>query len=158
MSHAAHHDPVVPRGALIGAGAMLAFVLALTGAVSAGLLPREGDPVASRAAANVAAESERALIFADRSDGAVVVSDAETGTEVAVVDFGQGGFLRATMRRLAKARAAKGVGASPPFILTRWDNGALSLRDPQTGRQAELHGFGADHSRLFANMLEARHQ
>ena len=34
-------------------------------------------------------------------DGAVVVTDANTGETVKVVEFGQGGFLRATMRRMA---------------------------------------------------------
>jgi putative photosynthetic complex assembly protein len=82
-----------------------------------------------------------------------VVSDATSGEEVQVVGFGQGGFLRATMRRLAKARIAAGSGSAPPFELTLWENGALSLRDPETGRDVEIHGFGADHSKIFADML-----
>jgi putative photosynthetic complex assembly protein len=154
MSHAAHHDPTVPRGALIGAAALLLFVMALTGAVSLGLIPHSADPGASRAAANVVPAQARDLHFADRADGAVVVSDATTGETITVVKFGQGGFLRATMRRMAKARIAAGIGAEPPFKLILWDNGALSLTDPQTGRESEIHGFGPDHSRIFADMLK----
>jgi putative photosynthetic complex assembly protein len=154
MSHAAHHDPTVPRGALIGAAAVLMFTMALTGAVSLGWIPQSADPVASRAAQNVAPAQSRELRFVDRADGAVVVSDAVTGETVKIVEFGQGGFLRATMRRMAKARMAAGIGAEPPFKLTLWKNGALSLSDPQTGRDAEIHGFGADHSGMFAEMLE----
>ena len=93
--------------------------------------------------------------FIDRADGAVVVSDATSGETVTVVPFGQGGFLRATMRRMAKARIAAGIGAEPPFTLTRWENGALSLKDPATGRDAEIYGFGPDHTKSFADMLEA---
>jgi putative photosynthetic complex assembly protein len=154
MSHAVHHDPTVPRGAVIGAGLMLLFVMALTGAVSVGLLPQSANPVASRAAQNVEAAQSRELRFADRADGAVVVSDAGTGETVKVIEFGQGGFLRATMRRMAKARVAAGIGAEPPFKLIRWENGALSLNDPETGRDAEIYGFGADHTKVFADMLK----
>lgn len=154
MSQAANHDPTVPRGALIGAAVLLLGTMAMTGAVSLGLLPRTAVPEASRAAQHVAPAQERALRFADRADGAVVISDAASGATVKIVGFGEGGFVRATLRRMARARAAAGVGAEPPFVLTRWDNGALSLHDPETGRTAEIQGFGADHSRAFAEMLE----
>ena len=159
MSNAAHpnqasHDPTVPRGALIGAAALLLFVMAMAGAVKAGLIPVSADPSASRAAAQVAPAQTRLLRFTDRADGAVVVSDAGTGAEVSVIGFGEGGFVRATMRRMAKVRAAQGVGSEPPFKLILWENGALSLSDPETGRDAEIHGFGQDHSRIFAEMLK----
>ncbi|MBL0923025.1 MAG: phosphonoacetaldehyde methylase [Sphingomonadaceae bacterium] len=155
MSQAVHHDPTVPRGALKAAAALLLFTMALTGAVRLGLVPPSADPVASREAQNIAPAQSRELRFLDRADGAVVVSDAGTGEIVKIVEFGQGGFLRATMRRMAKARIAAGIGAEPPFTLTLWENGALSLSDPQTGRRSEIHGFGADHSRMFADMLKA---
>lgn len=164
MSHAAHHsaanhsapnhDPTVPRGALIGAAALLVFVMAMAGAVKAGFIPIAADPSASRAAAQVAPSQTRLLRFTDRADGAVVVSDAGTGAEVSVIGFGEGGFVRATLRGMAKVRATKGIGSQPPFKLTLWDNGALSLSDPETGRDAEIHGFGQDHSRMFAEMLK----
>lgn len=154
MSHAVHHDPTVPRGALIGAAAILLFTMAMAGATRAGLIPHSADPDASRAAQNVQPAQSRELRFADRGDGAVVVTDADSGETVKVVEFGQGGFLRATMRRMAKARIAAGKGAESPFRLTLWENGALSLSDPETGREAEIHGFGADHSKIFAEMLK----
>lgn len=154
MSHAVHHDPTVPRGALIGAATVLIFTMSVTGATRLGWLPYSANPSASRTAQNVAPAQTRLLRFTDREDGAVVVSDATSGEEIQVVGFGQGGFLRATMRRLAKARMAAGIGSTPPFELTLWENGALSLRDPETGRTVEIHGFGADHSRIFADMLQ----
>lgn len=154
MSHAVHHDPTVPRGALIGAAMLLMFVIVLTGAVRFGFIPRAADPSVTRAAANVMPAQERSLRFMDRSDGAVVVSDANSGETVTVIAFGQGGFLRATMRRMAKVRIAAGIGTEPPFTLTRWENGALSLKDPATGRDAEIYGFGPDHTKIFADMLE----
>ena len=154
MNQAVHHDPTVPRGALIGAASVLLFTMAVTGAVSLGFIPHSADPTASRAAANVKPEQIRKLRFVDRADGAVVVSDAVSGDVVKVIEFGQGGFLRATMRRLAKARKASNIGAEPAFELTRWENGALSLKDPETGRDVEIYGFGADHNKIFADMLK----
>jgi putative photosynthetic complex assembly protein len=154
MSHAANHDPTVPRGALIATAAILLFTMGVAGATSLGIVPRSADPTASRAAQNVAPSQTRELRFADREDGAVIVTDATSGDTVKIIEFGQGGFFRATMRRMAKARVAAGIGAEPPFQLTLWENGALSLTDPQTGRETEIHGFGADHSQVFADMLK----
>jgi putative photosynthetic complex assembly protein len=153
MNQAAHHDPTVPRSAIIGAAVILLFTMALTGAVSLGLIPKSADPTLTREAQNISPVQARELRFADRADGAVVVSDAKSGETVKVIEFGQGGFVRATLRRMAKARAAAGIGAEPSFKLVRWENGALSLSDPTTGRDAEIHGFGPDHSKVFSEML-----
>lgn len=153
MSHAHHHDPTVPREVLIGAAALLCCVLALTGAVSWGYLPQSANPELSRAAANVAPAIERSLRFADREDGAVVVSDAVSGEVVKVIGFGQEGFTRATLRRLAKLRTKAGIGPEQPFVLTKWENGALSLTDPATGENAELQGYGPDHTANFESLL-----
>ena len=154
MNHAVQHDPTVPRGALIGAAILLMFVITLTGAVRFGFIPRAADPSVTRAAAHVMPAQERSLRFMDRADGAVVINDANSGETVTVIPFGQGGFLRATMRRMAKVRIGAGIGKEPPFTLTRWENGALSLKDPATGRDAEIYGFGPDHTKIFADMLE----
>lgn len=153
MNQAAHHDPTVPRVALIGIAVILLFTMALAGAVNLGLVPKSADPTLSRSAQNISPVQTRELRFADRADGAVVISDAKSGETVKIIEFGEGGFVRATLRRMAKARAAAGIGAEPPFKLVKWENGALSLTDPQTGRDAEIHGFGADHSKAFVEML-----
>jgi putative photosynthetic complex assembly protein len=154
MSHAHDHDPTVPPAVLGGIGMLLAATIAFTAATSWGLLSRSAVPEQSRTEARVSASQQRALRFADRDDGAVVVSDAESGATVSVIGYGEGGFVRATLRRLARQRLARGIGSEEPFLLTRWSNGALSLSDPETGASAELYGFGADHVRAFAVMLE----
>lgn len=153
MSHAHHHDPTVPKEALIGAGALLASMLALTAAVSWGLLPQEANPRIERAAAQVQPALERQLHFVDRADGAVVVTDASTGAVVKIIGFGEEGFTRATVRRLAKLRTKAAIGPGQPFTLTKWGNGALSLTDPATGEDAELQGYGADHTAHFEELL-----
>ncbi len=154
MSHAHDHNPTVPKQALIAAAVLLSFTLGVTALTSYGLIPRSGDPEGSRMAQNVAPAQQRELRFSDRSDGAVVVTDAQTGETAQTIGFGQGGFVRATMRRMAKARAAKGLGPEQAFTLTRWENGALSLSDPATGETAEIYGFGPDHTATFAAMLK----
>lgn len=155
MSHAHNHDPTVPKEALIGAGALLGCMLALTGAVSWGFLPQEANPQLQRAAAQVQPAVERNLRFADRADGAVVVTDADSGAVVKVIGYGEEGFTRATVRRLAKLRTKSGeTGSDMPFVLTKWQNGALSLTDPATGEHAELQGYGPDHTANFEALLE----
>ena len=94
MSHAHDHDPTVPRGALVAAAILLLFTMALTGAVTSGLIPQSGDPDASRAAQHIMPAQERDLRFTDREDGAVVVTDAATGATVMEIGFGEGGFVR----------------------------------------------------------------
>ncbi len=151
--HGHHDDPTVPRSVLIAVALMLAFVLAFTAAVSFGWLSQSANPAQSRAAQNVGAAQVRLLHFADRADGAVIVTDANSGELVRTIGFGEGGFLRATMRRLAKSRHAKGIGSAPAFHLVLWENGAMSLDDPTTGKSAEVFGFGANQNKLFADML-----
>jgi putative photosynthetic complex assembly protein len=41
----------------------------------------------------------------------------------------------------------------PPFNLTLWKNGTLSLTDKTTGRAIELGSFGPDNRAAFAALL-----
>lgn len=154
MSHSHDHDTTVPPAALAAAAVLLLFTLGLTAAVTSGYIPKSGSPELSRDAAQIAPKEERALHFADSADGGVLVTDADTGETVKVIGYGEGGFLRASLRRMAKARRKVGIGSEPPFTLIRWENGALSLNDPTTGKNIELYGFGPDHTTMFAEMLK----
>ncbi|MEO1045544.1 MAG: photosynthetic complex assembly protein PuhC [Pseudomonadota bacterium] len=152
MSHSHDHDTTVPPGALYGAAALLLFAMAMTGAVTSGFLPKSGSPELSRA--EVAPQETRNLYFTDTAEGGVTVSDADTGETVSEIGYGEGGFMRASLRRLIKTRRERGIGAEPPFTLIRWENGALSLEDPSTGETVEIYGFGPDHTAMFAAMLK----
>ena len=101
--------------------------------------------------------ASRDLSFADRADGAVVITDARTDQTVDVLQ-GEQGFIRATMRGLARARHSEGVGGGAPFRLTAWSDGRLTLDDATTGRHLELQAFGSTNSAVFARLLhlEAR--
>ncbi|WOE74541.1 photosynthetic complex assembly protein PuhC [Alterisphingorhabdus coralli] len=154
MSHSHDHDPTVPPGALVGAAVLILTCLAMTAAVTNGYLPKSGSPELSRAQQAIAQEKTRTLFFADTAEGGVEVTDSITGETVLEVPYGEGGFLRASLRRLVKERRARGIGAETPFTLILWENGALSLDDPTTGKKVEIQGFGPDHTNMFASMIK----
>ena len=136
-----------PRGPLLGAAAMVA--LALVAAISGRVLGAGNlHPAASVAV-------ERDLTFEDRADGAVVVTLAGKTKPIDVIT-GQSGFLRGTMRGLARARRMDGIGSAAPFRLTAWTDGRLTLDDPATGRHVELEAFGATNEADFARLLQAK--
>jgi putative photosynthetic complex assembly protein len=133
-----------PRLPLIVAAAMVG--LSLTGA-AAGRLGAWAAPAPTETA--VAA---RDLVFEDRADGAVVARDAGTLRTVEVFE-GENGFLRGTLRGLARTRKSEQVGRAAPFRLSHWADGRLTLDDPSTGRHVELLAFGATNAAVFAHLL-----
>jgi len=138
-----------PRGPLLGAGVLVAVALLLAGA---GRIVGTGS--ASVTAAPVAA---RDLRFEDRADGGVSILDARDGRQVDVAEAGTNGFMRATLRGLARERRLRGVeaGASAPFRVTAWADGRVTLDDPATGRHVELEAFGQTNEAAFARLLPA---
>lgn len=97
---------------------------------------------------------ERLLRFTDRDDGAVVVTDGTTGQGLGVVT-GQNGFLRVSLSGLARIRQIDGIGAEPPFKLTSYASGRLTLGDPVTGKLIELEAFGQTNEAVFGWFLTA---
>jgi putative photosynthetic complex assembly protein len=96
--------------------------------------------------------AERTLAFADRPDGAVVVTWADQGRVLDVMT-GQNGFLRGTLRGFARTRRADKVGSTPPMRLSGYADGRLILSDPSTGRYVELEAFGSANEAVFARLL-----
>lgn len=158
MSHAHSHENTVPRPALAMALALVGVSLVMTTAVRLGLAEREAVPAAERAKADVGAAETRKLSFSDRADGAVVVTDATSGETVATIvgESGNGGFVRGVLRSFARERHMRGIGAAPPFALTLWTDGSLSLADDTTGRSVELGSFGPDNRAAFMRFLAAK--
>ena len=98
---------------------------------------------------------ERALRFADTADGEVQVIDAVSGDVLETLTVGDGGFLRATLRGLARDRRAFGVGDEVPFHIKRYSTGQLMLVDPVTHRHVDLVAFGPINAGVFARYLAA---
>lgn len=133
---------------LIAAGLLIGFVLVMTAGVR---LTGQG---AWRAADSPAVET-LSLKFHDREDGAVVVVDAATDAEIFVYGAGSHGFIRSTVRAVARHRKLAGLPPDEPFALQRLADGRLVLADPLTGRFVGLNGFGAPNVEEFAQLFEA---
>ena len=95
----------------------------------------------------------RALTFADRADGAVVVHDVEARRDVAVLPPGQGMFVRSTVRALARGRRLRGTDGAVPFRLTQWRDGRITLDDATTRTHLELSAYGPTNVAAFAALL-----
>lgn len=141
-------DRSLPRGALLAAAGLVTLAIA-----GAGLGRLAGH---STAAPSASAVETRQLRFADRADGAVVITE-DDGNLVSVVAPGTNGFLRGVVRGLAQERMRRDVGAETPFQLTRWSDGRLSLTDPVTDRHVYLEAFGPSNVAPFAALLDAGH-
>ena len=139
-------DPF-PTWVLYGAAALIAFSL-----ISVGLVRITGNGPDQRAAATVA---ERTLRFEDRTDGGVAVIDGRSG-ELVTVLRGEQGFVRGTLRALARERHSRGIGNGPPFTLTAYMDHRLTLQDPATGARIDLESFGPTNSGEFARFLPPR--
>ncbi len=152
MSHS--HEQTLPRGALVLATSLVLFSLAATSAVRIAHLPPSASPVLLRQQEGVVPARTRDLRFSDRPDGSVLIEDVSTGGTASVIQPGSNsGFIRGVMRGLARERRMHGVGEPPPFRLTLWHDGELSLTDSATGRTIELGAFGATNRAAFAALL-----
>jgi putative photosynthetic complex assembly protein len=142
-------DRRFPRGALLGAAALIALALGATGfsrysGIGATQIPN-GTPVQSRM-----------LRFEDRTDGAVVVYDVRSDQIAAVLAPMTNGFIRGVMRSFARERRREAIGRDPPFLLTLWNDGRLSIEDVATNERIELTAFGPTNVAAFARFLDNR--
>lgn len=140
------NDRPFPRGALLGTAALLTLTLV---AVTASRL----SSIGTTQMPDSTVVDSRELRFEDRADGAVTVFDADARHTVEVFAPGTHGFVRGVLRGLARERRLHEVDAQPPFRLTRWADGRLSLDDPATGRRIELAAFGPTNAAAFAQLL-----
>lgn len=146
MSHPATADSV-PRAPLIALGLMLVAALLATAAVRL-------TGVGATHTTQAASVTVRELAFEDRPDGSIAI--VEAGRQIDAVAPGSNGFLRGTMRGLARERKRQGVGADLPFRLIGHADGRLTLQDPGTGREIDLGSFGPGNAAVFARLLERR--
>ncbi len=128
---------LLPKGALIGAAALVILSLSMAG------IARLTGYQPARPAPSAVVES-RDLRFVDRSDGAVLIYAVDGDQPVDILAPGTNGFVRGVQ-----------IGAAPPFRLTRWADGRLSLDDPSTGRHVDLEVFGPTNAGAFADILIA---
>jgi putative photosynthetic complex assembly protein len=148
MSNAIH-EPVVPRGGVLAGAALILFALA---AVTTTRLTGVGG---THMALPAAVET-RDLRFEDGRNGAVLVFDASNQQLVDTLAPGSNGFIRVVMRGLARERKLGEVGAEPPFRLTRYASGQITLTDTASGKQIDLGAFGSSNTEAFARLMNLR--
>jgi putative photosynthetic complex assembly protein len=143
------HEPVVPRGGVFAAAALVLFALA---AVTTVRLTGVGG---TRMVLPAAVES-RDLRFEDGKNGAVLVYDANDRQLVDTLAPGSNGFIRVVLRGLARERKLGDIGAQPPFRLTRFESGQITLTDTSSNKQIDLGAFGSTNAEAFARLMNVR--
>ena len=131
--------PLLPGIVVAGFVALFAFIV-LHGPPAPN--PPQGTVVAARD-----------IFVDDRDDGAIVIRDARSGQVVQEYEPGTGGFIRATLRGLARARRLGELGPEKPFRVTRWSEGRLTLEDTASGRVVDLLAFGQAQVDAFQSLL-----
>lgn len=143
-----------PKGALYGAGALIAITLTIVFAVRLGVVPGRPTAPQLREAEKVAVVATRDFRFADRPDGSLIATDAKSGDVALVLQPGSNsGFIRGVMRGLMRERMLHEAALDGPVTVTQWADGALTLKDPTTGRIIELGSFGSTNRASFAQLL-----
>ncbi|PUE33951.1 photosynthetic complex assembly protein PuhC [Limnohabitans sp. Jir72] len=121
---------------------LLAVLVAVGLARWSGLDPRTPDaPV----------QWQRDLHFRDLPGGDIAVLDSQSGQPVARFT-GEQGFLRSTLRALARERHREKMGGDAPFVLVGRTDGRLTLQDPSTGQRIDLESFGPSNAAVFAGL------
>jgi putative photosynthetic complex assembly protein len=127
-------------------GGLLAASLLLAGFARLGGI----DP---QQRADAPAKARIGLLFEDRADGAVLIRAAADGALLREIAPGTQGFVRSTLRGLARERKRQGVGADVPFELIARADGRLTLVDPATRRRVDLEAFGPSNAAPFVELL-----
>lgn len=142
-------DSTLPKGALLSAIALVLLALVM---VTAARLTGLGS---TRMILPAVVES-RDLRFEDGNDGAVLVFDAHDRNLVDSLAPGTNGFVRVVLRGLARERRMNEIGQQPPFRLSRFQNGQMTLLDTSTNKQIDLAAFGSSNAEAFARLLPVR--
>ncbi len=137
----------IPRPLLLAAVALIVVSLLAVGAVRL-----NGTPLNRPTGSLVAS---RDLRFADGPDGSVAVIDARSGQAIERLAPGSNGFLRASLRSIARRRVFSG-DMDQSFHLTAWSDGRLTLDDPVSGSLIDLEAFGPTNEAVFAGFLQFR--
>ncbi|MFO1323602.1 MAG: photosynthetic complex assembly protein PuhC [Burkholderiales bacterium] len=141
-----HAEMAFPRAPLVGAAALVLAALLAVALVRLTGIGVSHDP-------DAAAVSVREFRFADRADGGVAILDGAADRVVDTVAPGTNGFLRSTLRGLARERKRQGAGADTPFRLVGRADGRLTLEDPATQRRVDLESFGPTNAAVFARLM-----
>lgn len=138
--------PPFPRLPLYGAFALIAFaVVAIIFSQQTGLGSMLTDPGRPLDMVD--------LTITHAPDDRVVVAEANSGRVLADFAPGEGGFVRGSMRALARMRMTAEVDINEPYRVIKWENGSVSLSDTKSGQRIYLNAFGPDQVAAFERFL-----
>lgn len=142
MASASHfmRAPLFAAGALVIGSLIAVLAVRMTG-------------VGAMHEPDAAAVEVREFRFEDRPDGSIVVLDESGKQLVETIAPGTNGFLRGTMRGLARERKRQGVSPALPFRMVGRADGRLTLEDPGTGRRVDVGSFGPTNAAVFAAIM-----
>jgi len=100
------------------------------------------------------------LVIDDDKNGDILLTVSKTRQQSAINSppqimrfTGEQGFLRGTLRALARDRRMRNLTSESPFELTLFKDGRLSIIDTLTGRGIDLEAFGPDNVAVFSKIL-----
>ena len=130
--------PFAVRMVLLG---LSLLVIGIFAARQAGLEVRQPDaPVVWK----------KDLRFADGEHGEILVFDT-TSQKIASFE-GEQGFLRGTLRALARERKKRSISPEVAFELSGHADGQMVLRDPATGEAIHLASFGPSNAQVYRQL------
>jgi putative photosynthetic complex assembly protein len=142
-------EPIVGRTGLMAAGGLVLFALVT---VTASRMTGIGDV---RMTLPAAVES-RDLTFEDGKGGSVLVYDAASKKLIDTIAPGTNGFVRVVLRGLARERKLGDIGQEPPFRLTRYANGQMTLTDTSSNKKIDLVAFGSANAQAFTRLMSMK--
>lgn len=139
-----------PRGAIIGAGALIASSLIGVGLHQYAKFTNPPAPAIDERAV----VAERTLRFVgDPKAGPMSVIDAATGEKIADLKPDDG-FVRVVLISMAFDRGKHGVTQEPIYLLQEWEDSRVTIEDPTTNRRVNLGAFGNENKAAFRKFLD----
>jgi putative photosynthetic complex assembly protein len=130
--------PVVVRWVVFG---LAVLVVGIFAARQSGFEARQPDaPVVWK----------KALHFEDGTHGEILVYD--TAAQKIATFEGEQGFLRGTLRALARERKKRSISSDAAFELSGHADGQMVLRDPTTGESIHLASFGPSNAQVYRQL------
>jgi len=148
-AHSGAKEAALPKPVLLGAAALIVFSFLAAGIAHHSDFGRQQLPA-------VRSVETLRLAFEDQDDGSILVRNVASGETIYGVAPGTNGFIRSTLRGLARERRRSGLDATTPFILEASQEGEIWLADPATGRRIGLNAFGPTNAGAFAEFFAAQ--
>ena len=130
--------PVAVRWVVFGLSVLIVSIFAVR---QAGFEVRQPDtPVVWK----------KELRFEDGAHGEILVYN--TAAQKIATFEGEQGFLRGTLRALARERKKRSISPDAAFELSGHADGQMVLRDPSTGEAIHLASFGPSNAQVYRQL------